>query len=585
MRSILLPILALCASCTANLLGPVYPAPQDLSSKSSKVAAGWNNLTSVLHKHTTSNESPLHTLTFSVGLFSTHDRTAEAMQFHYTSSEISQGPNGTRKVDGNSIYRVASLTKLFTVFAGLLELGEADWERPLTKLFPAFAANVKARKDHDSVYSTPWDQITPSALAAQISGIARDGIPWDGGDVLLQYLGAILTGQTPNPLFDPATYGLPPLDQSEVLSLSPCLADGNTTCDGSLYTKGIAKNAPVYLPWTGPEYSNNGFILLGLAIANLTGKPLEKLYQEAIFDPLDMRSTTSDPPAVSTLSRSVIAGDYAINFGAPGGISKSSGGIFSTINDLAKFGTAILNSTLLPADRTRRWMKPVSHTTDLHYSVGRPWEIYRYKHPKSGVITDLYTKLGDSGNYGSFLVLLPDFNAGFSIIGASALSSRSNATNLLADLVTEAILPALMDQAAHEAGKNYAGRYVTDRLNSSLTLAVGEASTPGLSITSWVSNGTNLMPVLALPLGGLNARLVPTIVSDNKIAFRPYTVTQEAKKGLFSSNFDVSDWLALGSGSYAASGLGHFVFNVDKDGKAKSVELPAWNVTLNRHES
>lgn len=53
-----------------------------------------------------------------------------------------------------------------------------------------------------------------------------------------------------------------------------------------------------------------------------------------------------------------------------------------------------------PVDET------VSHTARLQYAVGRPWEIIRYTHP-SGAITDIYTKLGDSGVYSSILVLLP----------------------------------------------------------------------------------------------------------------------------------------------------------------------------------
>ncbi|RLL97785.1 hypothetical protein CFD26_105959 [Aspergillus turcosus] len=581
-----LSFLAVCTTSVANLLGPVYPAPRDLSSKSSRVEAGWKSLTARLHRETSSDSSLLKNLTFSVGLFSIHDPAAEKLQFHYTSSEIQNSPNGTKKVDGHSIYRVASLSKLFTVLAAMRELDSEQWERPLTEIIPAFAEYVKSRSGVDAVYSTPWDQITPSALAAQISGVARDVLPWDGGDLLLQYAIAILAGLNPVPAFvDPATYGLPPVDLNDALSLSPCLANLSVPCTGPLYATGAANDAPVYLPWTSPAYSNNGFILLGLALANLTGKSLDEIYKQSIFDPLDMHSSFSTVPGASELPRSVIAGDFASGFGYDGGISKSSGGIYSTTNDLAKFGTAILNSTLLPPVATRRWMKPVSHTADLQYSVGRPWEIYRYKHAKSGVVTDLYTKLGDAGNYGSFLVLVPAFDAGFSIMGASALPTRSNATSLLPDLVTEAILPALMEQAASEAKRNFAGKYTSDGLNSSLALDVSSPSgNPGLSITSWVSNGTDLMPLLAVLLGNENSRLVPTIVSEGagQMAFRPYTATQQKSGGLFQRNFDVNDWLVVGSGGYATKSLGEFVFEVDAQGKATKVELPAWNVTLHR---
>jgi hypothetical protein len=42
----------------------------------------------------------------------------------------------------------------------------------------------------------------------------------------------------------------------------------------------------------------------------------------------------------------------------------------------------------------------------------------RYTHA-SGVVTNLYTKSGDSGAYSTFIVLLLDYNAGFSILSGS----------------------------------------------------------------------------------------------------------------------------------------------------------------------
>ncbi|GFF95001.1 beta-lactamase family protein [Aspergillus udagawae] len=179
----------------------------------------------------------------------------------------------------------------------------------------------------------------------------------------------------------------------------------------------------------------------------------------------------------------------------------------------------------LPAARRRtKWLNPVLHTANLKYSVARPWEIYRYKHAASGVVTGLYRKLGDSGNYGSFLVLVPDYDAGFSIIGASALPTGSNATSLLADLVIEAILPALLEQAASEARKNFAGKYTSGRLNSSLALAVSSSANPGL-FGYLVGQQRDRSHAVA----GCISRLVPTIASANarQVAFRAYTATQQ----------------------------------------------------------
>ncbi|GIK02984.1 hypothetical protein Aspvir_007050 [Aspergillus viridinutans] len=209
------------------------------------------------------------------------------------------------------------------------------------------------------------------------------------------------------------------------------------------------------------------------------------------------------------------------DFAYDGGISKSSGVIYSTSNDLAKFATAIPNS--------RSYRQPTNVDGRNRLAHGGPAVFRRStvgdKHAKFGGVPNLYIKLGDSENYGSFLVLVPDFDAGFSIIGASALPTRLRL----------------------KRGR-IAGKYTTDRLNSSLALAFSSSVNPGLSVTSLVSNGTDLMPLLGILLGNENSRLVPTIVSEiaKQVAFRAYTATQQKSRGLFQKDFDVDDWLVVG---------------------------------------
>jgi CubicO group peptidase (beta-lactamase class C family) len=184
------------------------------------------------------------------------------------------------------------------------------------------------------------------------------------------------------------------------------------------------------------------------------------IYQESVFEPLGMTSSNSTyPTGGDELARSVIAGPPAAGFAIDTGATTPSGGLLSTINDLAKFGTAILNYTLFPADLTRKWMKPITHTASLSYSTGAPWEIIRYIHQDTGKVTDLYTKLGDSGYYGGAIVLIPDYKAGFTFLDASSKDIRSDAALVILDYVTETIVPALETQAAAEAARNYVGTY------------------------------------------------------------------------------------------------------------------------------
>ena len=613
----------------ADFLGPTHPPPIDLSSDKSLVAASWKNLTSVVDaylkgNHNSSNGtssealSGVEKVTFSAGLFSIHDPAAAKLQYHYTSPEIANATQGTTQVDGDSIYRTASVSKLFTAFAGLLELTNDEWHRPLTDIIPGLADFASARSANGTaaagedgpVYRIQWDRITPWALAAQQAGVPTLGLI----DLLYAYISQTRSGLNAT---NPATeYGLPPVNISD---LGPCYDAMNpevTFCPADEFILSERSLPPTFLPWTTPAYSDDGFMLLGIAISNITGKSMASIYRQSIFEPLGMTSSNSSVASnKAELARSVIAGDFA-SYTIDSGFTTPSGGIFSTINDLAKFGVAILNSTLFPTkpELTRKWMKPLSHTASLSYSVGAPWEIIRYIHPSTGKVTDLYTKLGDSVTYGGALVLIPDYNAGFSLLDTSSDGAlRGVVGNLILDYLTENILPALEAQAAAEAAANYVGEYVsTDaKLNSSVSvvyLNVGEPSTtgPGLAISSWISNGTD---VLASLYQGVKPRLLPSIITIpplaaadkynnnnnnnnktgnvRKVAFQAsthlqtnsYTVGSGPFTALYATNFD---WLVVDQVHYGGLGLQLFVFDLDEGGFATTLSSAATRVKLQR---
>ena len=586
------------AGALADFVGPNYPAPVDLTSNRSPVSAAWENLTSIFDAYlidgnTTADPTlaTVENLTFSVGLFSVHDPAVKELQYHYTGPQIANAPNGTNKVDGDSIYRVASVTKLFTTFAGMILLTNEDWNRPLADIITGLREDA-GREQQSPVYNVQWDKITPWALAAQSAGVPGSGYP--PADFIFQ-------GASPT-----TTFGFPSVDQS---SWGPCWNDPNPlNCSVDDYVDNIRFYPPSFLPWTTPAYANDGFVLLGIAISKILGKTMEVIYRESIFEALEMASSKSTyPTSEAELARSVIAGDPILSFAFDGGITIPSGGIFSTINDLAKFGLAILNSTLVPPNVTRKWMKPATHTASLTYSVGAPWEILRYVHPSTGKVTDLYTKLGDAGSYSGCVVLIPDYGAGFSFLSAQTNSSiRANATNRVMDHVTNAILPALEAQAQAEANRNFVGSYIStdSTLNSSVTIALNESTVfggpPALSITSWISNGTDVLSTIFF--GGIKPRLLLSIPNQSpkgsagKVAFQAtrypqtnsYFAAGASELGIigpFTGSYNTNyDWLTADSGHYAKIGVNLFVFDVDDKGRAIAVSPATTRVTLKRKE-
>ena len=396
-------------------------------------------------------------------------------------------------------------------------------------------------------------------------------------------------------------YGFPPLDLNV---LGPCSNVSNPLCPTNDFIASLRSQPPSFLPWTSPAYADSGFMLLGLAIANITNNPIEAVYHDSIFEPLGMTSSNSTAPTgEAELARSVLVDPQG--FSLEGGFTTPSGGLFSTINDLAKVGTSLLNSTLLPTNITRKWMKPITHTASLTHSVGAPWEIQRYIHPSTGKVTDLYTKLGDSGSYGGVTVVIPDYGAGFSMLnGHSNATVRSHAANTILDYVTEAVLPALEAQAAAEATRNFVGTYVStdSKLNSSLTVAFNESTVKAapldaLSVSSWISNGTD---VLASDLfEGVKPRLLPTILNQNRsngagqVAFQAstnpqtnsYTQAGELAIGPFTGQYATNfDWLIVDQRHYGGIAIDLFIFDVDDKGKAEAVRPAVTRSRLNRSE-
>lgn len=107
-------------------------------------------------------------------------------------------------------------------------------------------------------------------------------------------------------------------------------------------------------PGTRAEYSDIGFIILGVALARLADEALDQFCRREIFGPLGMISTTFRPsPAVrsqcvptaddKTFRQRVLQGEVQDeNASVLGGIAGHAG-LFSTALDLARFSLCMLN--------------------------------------------------------------------------------------------------------------------------------------------------------------------------------------------------------------------------------------------------
>lgn len=261
--------------------------------------------------------------------------------------------------------------------------------------------------------------------------------------------------------------------------------------------------------------------------------------------------------------------------------------MFSSISDLSMAGKAMLASTLLPRAQTNRWLKPTTHTSNPANSIGYPWVIYSGGNYPNTSMVDVYTSLSNVGLYSSYLGLVPDFNAGFTILAADTVSSPD--LNAHADIIADVLMPALMKMAVLQAGANFGGSYgPTKRLNSSITVSADDL--PGLFIDEFISNGTDFRQVLAGLNGikdadALSIRLYPThLISKTKQgsrrAFR--AVFQDREEFADNGTPTCVSWMDVDSFRYGGASLDQFIFELDEDGKAVGVEIPALRVKLAR---
>jgi CubicO group peptidase (beta-lactamase class C family) len=339
----------------------------------------------------------------------------------------------------------------------------------------------------------------------------------------------------------------------------------------------FATRRQVYLPNTTPAYSNAAFATLGLVLESVAGASYADSLRRLLADPLKLEATTVVAP--SNASRGVIVeSETAVGWNLIlDGAAIGTGALFSSANDMSSIGRAILSSSLLPANTTRAWLKPTSHTSSLIGAVGQPWEIYRATlgPPQNNRVVDLYTKAGNVAGYGANWVLIPDYDVGFVVLVAGR---RGRVPFELSGLIVDHLLPALDEVARLEADAAFAGTYsAADGMNSSIVLST-TTGVPGLTIEQWLSNGTDI-PQMVFNIPG-NIQMYPSNVKNEKgkSTWRSsYISIQDV--GAFSA---CPSWVALDRPSYGLYGLDEFEFSVDENGRATDVEPKALKIVLQR---
>ncbi|KAI2619152.1 beta-lactamase/transpeptidase-like protein [Hypoxylon sp. NC1633] len=548
---------------TCPLDGPVFPKPMRPSESEAIKAA-----VASLKETFTNVTAGAHDYSISVQVFSANEPEPLFTLSHTAPNLAGLNTTGVTNVDENTVYRLGSLTKIYTIYTFLINAGDGYWNEPITKFVPELQALINRT---DPVYYVAWDEVTLGGLATQLTGIPRE----------YALLGELT--QATETRDSVVELGFPPLPQDQK---PPCGA--YPTCDREQFFQGITSFYPSLAPFQTPAYSNVAFQLLGYALETITGRTFETLLDDTVIGPLGLKNTFLRMPDDS---RGIIPGDRLVTSWAYDiGESAATGNMYASVSDLSTLGRAILGNELLSPVTTRRWLKPFAFSSDPRALVGMPWGARRINLGDTYRYTTAFNKAGNIGSYSALLAIIPDFDIGISILLAGTLPG--NAAFSLADLIGGPILNAIEEAARSEAGAIYSGHYVsTNRsLNSSLTITTDDL--PGLSISQWFSNGTDFAWIATVLQNHYypvtpRIRLYPSGLEglngdgSKRVVFKAMFEDADGPRNedkLFST--ECGSWVTIESVIYASAAVDELIFNLDSSGKVTSITSPALRVTL-----
>ncbi|CBY01877.1 similar to beta-lactamase family protein [Plenodomus lingam JN3] len=555
------------AAPNCPLMGPEFPPPQRLSQHPIWQNA-LNNITAVLEYMDNGNIANTDAFSYSIQVFSTNPGKPILWERHKTAKNLPTENLGVKKVDGNTVYRLGSVSKVITVLAFLAEVGDSYWNIPVSDVIPELAkySGQSTLPGFDRLRKTSWDDVTIGSLAAQTSGIERDygvlGELTETEDVPEKWLG-----------------GFPILSAS---ALPPC---GTwPLCSRAEFFKGLENMFPSYSPWQTATYSNIGYQLFSYALESLTKRKFVDILDDKIIKPLGLKRTYYENAPVSV---GIIPGTLEDTYwNAHLGDASPGGNMYSSPNDLSAMGRAILSSKLIRPSLTRRWLNPVTFTSDFAAAVGAPWGVRRIQLAKDTQphrTLSVFTKAGSFRQYTSFLTLLRDFQLGFTIM----VAGKPALNNFLgADLLGASLIPAYDAVARDEADKLYSGIYVgretadTDPATRSWLTISTDPNKPGLGVDNWISKGTDMIEMAIKLQSGVDqkplrpeTRLYYTQLESQtaeggkdqawKAVFED-TGGPTSRRQPFST--DCGSWVGITGITYGSMPLDEFVFNFDSVG-------------------
>ncbi|KAF8587756.1 beta-lactamase/transpeptidase-like protein [Ramaria rubella] len=380
--------------------------------------------------------------------------------------EVFHGPLRANETDGpqidrNSIYRIASISKLFTALETFIlrEKGALNLDDSVGK----YISQLQPLLARDQA------PVTFRQLMSHMSGLGRDWPPSNAAD----------WPETP--------YGHRQMPGAE------------------LFLDALNSNTAITDSYSYPIYSNTGYNLLGYAnvFANenyerankifKTGIPTThaELMERDVFRRLGLNGSSfliTDGNKKHAVVSSAAPEETDVDFEA----TNPAGGQVSSLSDLVKLSQSLLNPSaegaLLPPKVMNEWLRTLHTYWDCHTSIGMLWEIYRTRDSFQQSV-DVFQKLGDLGSHHTAFSLIPARSFGIVALTSGDGSHAYNITNL----AIRHFLPAFDEILAARTQEEIGGRWTNSDGAIELVMQVQKGS---LYATRYYINGTDALASL-----------------------------------------------------------------------------------------
>jgi len=223
---------------------------------------------------------------------------------------------GVDRIDPRTNFRLASVSKQFTAMAIMLLIheGRLRYDTPVTDVLPEFPSYGRA--------------ITIRHLLTHTAGLA------DYEDLMAA------DERAGGPAYTPAQQ----ISDAQVLALL------------------MRESKPLFPPGSQWAYSNSAYVLLGLIVSRVSGESFASFLHDRVFAPLGMRNTrvaaAGEPAGSRALGHERTAEGFVVSDQSSTSATQGDGGVYSNLEDLARWDDALAHHRLLPAAAMRAALQP-----------------------------------------------------------------------------------------------------------------------------------------------------------------------------------------------------------------------------------